>query len=398
MICNGGFIIESQAALSQQLWTRSFLLSCLSNLFIFISFYCLLPTLPLFVTDVLAGDKGGVGYIFGIFALAAVVARPVAGYLLDALGRKSILRIALFFLALAMMAYLGVTSLIWLFILRAVHGVVWGFATTAAGTVATDLIPIARRGEGIGYYGLSNTFAMAAGPLLGLELVQRFGFAVLFNTSFVFAVLGFLCVWGIQHQAVGKAAGRKSIKLLEPRVLSYAAITFFIAVLYGSILSFVVLFGKEIGIENAGGYFLAYACTLVLSRPYAGKLLDAEGPVKIMLIGFAGLIISFILLFMAKGYALFMVSALFSGIGFGIIQSTTLTLAINKVDASKRGVANGTILTAFDLGVGCGSILLGMLSNHIGLSMMYLVSGFIVFIPLGIFYVNSIGTGQEPTT
>jgi len=383
-------MIIKQGGAPTQLWTKSFLLLCLSNLFIFTSFYCLLPTLPLFITDVLAGDTKIVGYIFGIFALAAVLSRPLAGHLLDTLGRKAILRLSLLLLTLAMLAYNWVTSLVLLVILRGIHGIFWGFATTASGTTATDLVPAVRRGEGIGYYGLSNTIAMAAGPLLGLEILQRFGFSILFIISFGFAAFGFLCVWGIEHQAVNISANTKSIILFEPKVFSFASIMFFVAALYSGVLSFIVLFGKEIDIENPGSYFLAFAAALFLSRPYAGKILDQQGPIKIMSIGFAALASSFLSLFFANGIVLFMMSAVLFGVGFGIIQPTALTMAINKVGALQRGVANGTIMTAFDLGVGCGAILLGMLSSSVGLSMMYLVSCFIVIIPFVIFYVNHV--------
>lgn len=387
--------MEKQAVIVTRLWTKGFLLICLSNLFIFTSFYCLLPTLPLFITDVLSGDTEIVGYIFGIFALAAVLARPLAGYLLDTLGRKTILRLSLFFLTLTLLAYNAVTTVVLLFIVRGIHGIFWGFATTASGTTATDLVPALRRGEGIGYYGLSNTIAMAAGPLLGLEILQRFGFFALFTTSFCFAAVGFLCVWGIKHQITGNLEEKKDINLFEPKVFSYAMIMFFITLLYGGVLSFVVLLGKEINIANPGSYFLAFAGSLFLSRPYAGKILDVEGPLKIMSIGFIAIVVSLFLLFLANGYIVFMMSAVFFGIGFGIVQPTTLTMAINKVDASQRGVANGTILTAFDLGVGCGSILLGILSNHFGLSMMYLISCFIVVIPFLIFYIGEYQQGKQ---
>lgn len=387
--------MEKQAVVVTKLWTKDFLLICLSNLFIFTSFYCLLPTLPLFITDVLSGDTEIVGYIFGIFALAAVLARPLAGYLLDTLGRKTILRLSLFFLTLTLLAYNAVTTVVILFIIRGIHGIFWGFATTASGTTATDLVPALRRGEGIGYYGLSNTIAMAAGPLLGLEILQRFGFMVLFTTSFCFAAIGFLCVWGIKHQTAGNVTAKKDIILFEPKVFSNAMMMFFITLLYGGVLSFVVLLGKEINIVNPGSYFLAFAGSLFLSRPYAGKILDLEGPVKIMSIGFLAIVVSLFLLYLAKGYILFMMSAVFFGIGFGIVQPTTLTMAINKVDASQRGVANGTILTAFDLGVGCGSILLGILSNHFGLPMMYLISCFIVVIPFLIFYTGEYRQGKQ---
>ncbi|SMC35146.1 MFS transporter [Sporomusa malonica] len=165
--------------------------------------------------------------------------------------------------------------------------------------------------------------------------------------------------------------------------------------LYSGILSFIVLFAKEISIENSEVYFLANALTLIVSRPYAGRILDKKGPVDIMCIGFLTLFAAFICLFFAEGYILFILSALFLGIGFGIIHSTAITLAINKVDASRRGVVNGTILTAFDLGFGIGSMLLGVLANYAGLKIMYLASGFMVLIPFSIFYITHMIKNKE---
>lgn len=373
----------------QQLWTKDFLLIFTANLMVFVSFYCLLPTLPLFVTDYLGSDVSAVGYIFGFFALAAVIARPLAGFAVDTLGRKRVLFITLFLLAISIAIYNLVTTLLLLFIIRMIHGLCWGFATTAAGTVATDLVPAERRGEGIGYYGLSNTFAMAAGPALGLLILNHAGFMVLFSSSSLLAAAALICVLAItfkETHAARKPVEMRIDTLFENRVLLYAVITFFIALLYSSIISFVILLGKEIGITNPGSYFLAYASTLILSRPYAGKALDANGPKTIMAIGFASLALSFVLLFCAADNLAFILSGLFLGIGFGIVQPTTLALAINRVEPFRRGAANGTIFTAFDLGVGLGSILLGILSEHAGLSYMYLTCAFLVIIPLFLFY------------
>lgn len=373
----------------QQLWTKDFLLIFTANLMVFISFYCLLPTLPLFVTNYLGSDVSAVGYIFGFFALSAVIARPLAGFAVDTLGRKMVLFITLFLLAVAIATYSFATTLMLLFIIRMVHGLCWGFATTAAGTVATDIVPAERRGEGIGYYGLSNTFAMAAGPALGLVIVNHAGFMVLFSSSSLLAAAALICVLAITYKdtpAARKPVEMRMDTLFENRVLIYAAITFFIALLYSSIISFVILLGKEIGIANPGSYFLAYASTLILSRPYAGKALDTSGPKTIMAIGFAALALSFVLLFCAADYLVFILSGLCLGIGFGIVQPTTLALAINRVEPFRRGAANGTIFTAFDLGVGLGSILLGILSEYAGLSYMYLTCALLVIIPLCLFY------------
>ncbi|MCL4441219.1 MAG: MFS transporter, partial [Firmicutes bacterium] len=129
-----------------KLWTRNFILICLANLLVFTSFYFLLPTLPVFVVRVLKGDEANVGYIIGVLSLTAVLIRPLAGFLLDSVGRKKILALAVIGFSLAMVSYNLVTSMALLFALRALHGFTWGFATTGLGTIAADVVPPHRRG------------------------------------------------------------------------------------------------------------------------------------------------------------------------------------------------------------------------------------------------------------
>ncbi|MBP2659413.1 MAG: major facilitator superfamily 1, partial [Firmicutes bacterium] len=364
-------------------------------LFVFMSMYYLLPILPLFITEVFAGDKGQVGYVFGIFAFAGVITRPVAGYLLDVIGRKPIAWISITCLFLAMLSYNWITSLLLLLILRCIHGVCWGVSTTSLATLVIDSIPLKQRGEGIGYYGLSISVAMFIGPILGLDILRDFGYSISFSLGAGLAAIALLCLFGLKRQEVCPVPNEKHKGILEKRVFSYALIVFFLSLLYSGILSFIVLFAKEISIENSEVYFLVNALTLLVSRPYAGRILDKSGPVKIMCIGFLALFATFICLFFAESYLLFILSALLLGIGFGIIHSAAITLAINKVDASRRGVVNGTILTAFDLGFGIGSMLLGILSNYAGLKIMYLTSGFMVLIPFSIFYITHMIKNKE---
>ncbi|MCL4441641.1 MAG: MFS transporter [Firmicutes bacterium] len=374
----------------EALWTRNFILVCLVNMMMFTSFYFLLPTLPVFVTDVLKGDESNVGYIIGVLSLTAVMVRPLSGFLLDVAGRKKILLYAFIAFSLAMAAYNFVTSLALLFVLRALHGICWGFSTTGAGTVAADVVPPSRRGEGMGYYGLSNTLAMALGPSLGLYILNVSGFNTLFSASFAVAAAGTLLVPGISYRE-HKRPEKVKISLdsfFEPRVFSLSGIMFFTAVVYGGIVSFITLYGKDLGIKNAGTFFLAYALTLMLVRPVAGKAFDKNGPKLVMAAGFGAIFLSFVLLFYAGGLELFILSAIFMGIGFGAVHPTTMAMVINRVPPHRRGAANGTIFSSFDLGIGIGSILLGFVSKNFGLSYMYLSCGFIILIPLVMFFLK----------
>lgn len=255
--------------------------------------------------------------------------------------------------------------------------------------MVADIVPPTRRGEGMGYYGLSNTFAMAVGPLLALFIVKQAGFDLLFSWALILSVLGLLCMFGINYPIATKKTTKFTFNLksfYEPKVLSLSLMLFFVTFGYGGIVSFITIYAKELNVENPGIFFFAYAITLLFGRPFAGKFFDKKGPQKIMLVGFIAIILSFLVLFLAKGLLLYIISAMILGIGFGIVHPTAVAMAINKVEPLRRGAANATIFSAFDLGIGLGSILLGYLSKIAGLPIMYLFCGLIVVIPLWLFY------------
>ena len=382
---------------NEKLWNQKFIFSSLANFFAFTAMYYIMSTLPLFTTEVLGGSKGDVGVLFGLFAFAGVIARPFAGYMLDVMGRKKIVWLSLLGLVIAMFLYNWAVSLLFLLILRIIHGICWGFSTTSLATLATDAIPFKKRGEGIGYFGLSMSVAMLIGPSLGLAVLQAFDYSTMFYAGTSLAAVSLLCLIGVKHNETAVSEHQKPKGIIEKKVLSDAVILFFVAIVYSAILSFIVLFAKEINVENSGLFFLANAITVIISRPYAGRIMDKNGPVGIMCVGFLTLCATFICLFLANGYFLFVSAALLLGVGFGITFSTSIALAINKVDISRRGMVNGTMLTAFDLGFALGAALMGLVSTYTGLRLMYLINGILVIIPFVIFYMKYIIKAKPDT-
>src|SRR5690625_1814337 len=142
-----------------KIWTRDFILICIANFFIFLGFQMTLPTLPLFVKE-LGGSDQSIGWIVGIFTFSALIFRPYAGKLLETKGRKFVYMFGLAVFAVTVGAFAVVTTIIFLLIIRFIQGIGFGFSSTATGTIATDLIPPKRRGEGMGYFGLSGNLAL----------------------------------------------------------------------------------------------------------------------------------------------------------------------------------------------------------------------------------------------
>lgn len=95
-----------------------------------------------------------------------------------------------------MYSYNLASTIVLLAVLRVIHGVTWAVSTTAVGTAITDIIPDSRRGEGMGWYGMAMTIAMAIGPMIGLSVVQHYSFHGLFLLatllSFMAVLLSFM--------------------------------------------------------------------------------------------------------------------------------------------------------------------------------------------------------------
>ena len=272
-----------------------------------------------------------------------------------------------------------------LFIIRFIHGFTWGITGTAGSTVAVDLIPPKKRGEGIGYYGLSMTLAMAVGPMVGLFICNDGGYNRMFITATSIALVGFIMITLIRFPKFTRPEQRKTLKfntLIEKSALPASFNIMIVMIPYGAIISFITLYGKEIGINNAGPFFMVLAIGLGLTRIYSGKIFDKSGPRTLSIIGILLLVLGFFVLATFKSYIGFHVSAMILGFGFGTLMPLNQAMVNNLVEAHQRGAANSTLFTAFDVGIGTGMVLLGVLADHIGLANSFYVCSVICLIAL----------------
>lgn len=284
-----------------RLWTRSFILMITGTAFLFIAFYSLYPTLPLFITH-LGGDDAQVGAAMGVFMLTSVLFRPVVGSLLDRFGRRLFVAGGLILFGATMYLYGRVTGVAGLMWLRVLHGMSWAVASTAVQTSVTDAIPAERRGEGVGWLGMAMTVAMAAGPAWGTWVVQHLSYDALFLSGAALSVIALLFMSSAKSPYPGNPAG-KSID-----------------------------FTKGEGIVIAPALVITSAGLAVLS--------------------------------LSRGLPGMLVSAVLFGIGYGSAQPVLLSAAIRLAGERSRGLANAAVSTATDLGIGLGAIMLGIVAQH----------------------------------
>ncbi|ELC8442590.1 MFS transporter [Clostridium perfringens] len=366
----------------ERLWTKSYIMLTVKALLLFSGFYLLMPTLPMFIKQ-LGGSDSQVGFIIGVFTISAVIIRPIVGGLMDKYGRRIFIISGLLFFAITMYFYDWVTGIIFLIILRILHGVSWAIATTSIGTAVTDVIPTSRRGEGMGWYGLAMTLGMALGPILGLWVIKSYSFHYLFLVCTALALIAFILSFVTKIPKV-KNTEKQQISFFEKTVLPIAIVTFFLSLTFGGITTFLPLFATKIQV-NAGTFFLVYAITLILTRPITGKISDKHGEGIIIIPALIILAIALLVLTLTKGNIGLVITAILYGIGFGSAQSALQVATIRLAPPEKRGVANATFFTAFDLGIGLGSIILGFVLQLMGYQMLFIVCALSALISLLIF-------------
>lgn len=358
------------------LWTKDFISITIVNFFMFLSFQMIVATLPIHAENI-GGNESVIGLMTGLATIAAFLIRPLAGIALDKLGRRIVFMIGHIILIITTY-FLGVFNYIWfIIIIRSINGIGWGMGSTTSMTVASDTIPIGRFGEGIGLFNLSNGLGMALGPLVGLSILNITGFN---NVATLGATLGlaalilsqFIKYKEVVRPIVKEDSERKFLPF-EKESIGPSLVIALITITYGAIIAFIPLYGMEQGVENIGGFFTVYAFFLMFTRPIVGKMIDRKGFNIFVYSGIILLVASMIILSQSNNIIVFMVSAALYGIGFGLLESSLLTMAVTFASEGKTGGANATFFACFDGGIGLGSIIAGMLATLVGYSRMYLI-------------------------
>jgi len=375
---------------NERLWTKDFISVSLSGFFVFLVFYTLMATLPIFVIDNLGQKESRVGLVITAFLIASVLIRPFAGIWLDTIGRRKILIFSLIFFTITTFLYPFVQNFALLLILRFAQGIVFGLGTTATGTIVAEIVPAKRRGEGMSYYGSSMILAMVFGPYLGITMMNKFSFTSLFLVCGIFAVIAFIFAMNIAipKQVISEKTRIKASQLIERSALPVSITASMIAFGYSGVISFITLYAKELGfVEVASFFFIIYAIAILASRPFTGKLFDRRGANTIVYPGIVLFAIGLLVLSFSTIPSIFLLSAVLVGLGYGSIVPSFQTLAINNAAPVKRGMATATFFMFFDIGMGLGSYILGIVSAKTTFHSMYVISAIVVLLTTVFYYM-----------
>lgn len=366
--------VERGITALERLWNRDYCIAMAGNFLLFFSFYLLTPLLPIYLDAQFGADKDMIGLVLSGYVVAALIVRPFSGFIVDSFNRKKVLVTCFFFFFICFTGYVGAGTLLMFAIVRTIHGLPFGAATVANSTVAVDVLPSSRRNEGIGFYGLSNNLAMAVAPSAGIWVYGATGdFTLLFWISLGVALLGFWCSTAIRLPYRKPVEGKPHLSMdhfFLTRAWLMAVNIMLFGLCWGVMGNYVALYGKQqLGIVDGTGIFFALLSSgLFISRLYGVKGLREGKLAENALEGAVISTVGYTLFALAPGIWAFYASALLIGLGNGRMYPAFLNMFISVARHDQRGTANSSILTSWDVGMGLGILLGGVLSQYLGYS------------------------------
>lgn len=379
----------------EKLWTKNFTIVSLINFLVVMVYFLLMVTIAGYAVEQFHASTSVAGLVSSIFIIGSLIGRLVTGRMIEGAGSKKTLLIGLILFILSTVLYFVTTNLPLLLMNRLFHGVAVGVASTATGTIIAQIVPKARRGEGIGFFSLSAVLATAIGPFVGMLFIRYADFQIIFLFNLLLAAICLVISFAVKPPKLSSpktvsTQAEKGFKLsnyLEYKAVPISFVALVVGFGYSGVLSFLSFYAEEINLVDAAGFFfLVYSIMLLLSRPFSGRLMDAKGANIVIYPSLIVFAIGMVLFSQAYFGVILLVAAAFIGLGYGNFVSVAQTIAIQVSPTHRFGLATSTFYILYDLGLGAGPYLLGFIVPITGYRGLFLYMAGVVVIALVLYY------------
>jgi MFS family permease len=372
---------------------------CAYSFTVFVSVFQLLPTAPYHIID-LGGTTASAGLFLGSLTYSSALSAPLTGTVGDRVGQRRVLLTVSLVLAFFSASYALITNIKLMLAVVFVHGLFWSALLSASGAYMTGVIPVARRAEGIGYWGLTSALSVAVAPPLGFW-VYHHGWRALCIELVTLNLLMAFIAWRLPPDGrevprqMAQGLGSDEVPRPTPhapsrvewRVLGLSVAMGVISFGYGGLTSFSALFADELHVSPRSLFLTLMAVAILTMRLLLGRRLDAIGHRRVLLPCFAAPAVGLVMLAGATGPMSFGLAAVAFGVGFGLMYPAYTAYVMQHVAFERRGAAFGAMLAAFDTGVGSGSSVVGWLIQHVGFRAAFAIAGGVAALSLPYFLI-----------
>ncbi|GGE37652.1 MFS transporter [Pullulanibacillus camelliae] len=384
-----------------KLWTGQFVTIVLTTFIFFLCLMSLTAGFPVFETA-LTGSSSKGGFMTTFFMLGAILTRPFIGVLVHKIDIKVTMLFTLTFVIVTLFLSIGRESFTLLVIIRIFQGVSFGIITTLLATVATQILPQKRFGEGIGYFGMATSLGTSLAPMLALTLIHATSFNGLLLVTIGFAIICFIGSFFVRDTHAMTAIDSHQIKgslvsyMFDKKAFLPTFLVMLFYITFGGIVNFIDGLGHEAHIEDhISSFFLVTAIAMIVIRPFSGRIFDRLGHKFLILPAAVFGLIGLFLLSITESTLLLVVAAGFYGLAYGVIQPTLQAWAVSRVSADKKGTANAMTLSCMDLGMAIGAASLGTVADKMNFHKMFGASSVLIVLLIVIYAIYTFGRARK---
>ncbi|MDR2368288.1 MAG: MFS transporter [Deltaproteobacteria bacterium] len=350
----------------RKLWTAGFVAFIFLNVFIFLGFDVLLPTLTVFLEDH-GHSRDAIGRIFSFFTVAAIIMRMLAPRLVLAFKPFVLVRVGLFIAGLAVIYYFFARTAPTASVARFFHGFGFGITSTVLTALAAQTVPGNKMAQGMGFLGLGTILTLAVGPSLGIWLKDTFGYLVMFLVVCGFYFCGLLMTLrmpDIELPAPPPDKPKPKLVFLSRLALAPSIMMFMVGISIAAVTIYMALYFKEIDFNYTGHFFGFATIGILVSRLAAGQIQDRFGHRTVILPAVIFMTVAMAMIPYLTGTTHLLVTAVFWGLSTGTLFPSVQALAFNDVSPHQRTSVASSLFNAFDIGIGFGSIVLGYVCQY----------------------------------
>lgn len=370
----------------EKIWNKKFILLFITNFLMMATFYASVPILPIYCQQLgITGSK--IGIVLTAMSVTTVLFRPFAGYILDNFNRY---KVYLLFLALFCLPFLGFIAFPFfgaLVALRLYMGIVYSVCGSATTTLAGDVLPPSKVGQGVNRFALTISLGMAAGPFIGIQVQNHLSSKASFLVLFALTVAALICVsfCNIQYPKVDRKKFRLADAFYKP-ALPFMFNMIFIMIPFGAVIAYSSIFAQEKGLSDVIAFFYIFLVAgMLISKFSTQKMIDAGKHKALVAVSLIVLLVTMASYSFMKTAFHLLLAGFLLGLGYGILQPLFQSFVTGTTPAPKRGAANATYLLSYDIGIGIGSLVMGVFQESIGLATGFALTA-IGYVIGGIFY------------
>ncbi len=375
-----------------RLITPAFVAVAAATLAFFISAGIVLPVAPRFAEQSLGADQLGIGVAIASFSIAALILRPIVGWSSDRFGRRPLLIGGSLLAVAALALHLVAANLAVFIVARALLGAGEGFFFVAALAAASDIAPVARRGEALSFLSLSLYLGLAVGPLIGEALLGVGSYFAVWLAAGVVAGVAVALAWLTPEtmprpNESQRPAGQRA-PLIHPAGLFPGLVILLGLWGMAGFLTFLPLYAREVGLEGAALPLAAYALVVIGLRIVGARLPDRIGAARLSGAALACSAVGLAMIGVLPNVAALLIGTVIFATGVAFTMPALLALAVSRVPHGERGTVVGTAALFLDLAFGIAPVVLGLVAARTGYGPTFLVSAALAALASGLLIVR----------